>query len=264
MVMAAVSSLIVFGGPAELFSVFVLAVLLVAAWEWGNLCGFNARPVRVIYCASLFIFALALMVLAGAEESRYLDALLSAACVWWAIALLWVQSYPTSAVLWGRSWTRALMGAFVLIPPCIAVIQLRQFEYGPFIICAVVMLVAAADIGAYFTGRSLGKRKLAPRVSPGKSWEGVLGGMVAAVLLACLFTAISQRSDYLIAIAIALPTALASVLGDLVESMVKRHRGVKDSGTILPGHGGVLDRIDGITSAAPVFTLALLTSGWSF
>jgi phosphatidate cytidylyltransferase len=120
-----------------------------------------------------------------------------------------------------------------------------------------VLLVAAADIGAYFAGRRFGRRKLAPTVSPGKSWEGVVGGLAAVSLLAAIFALLRDVSLVLV-LALALPAALASVVGDLLESMLKRFRGIKDSGSILPGHGGVLDRIDGLVAAVPVFTLAII------
>ena len=126
----------------------------------------------------------------------------------------------------------------------------------------VVLLVAAADIGAYFTGRAIGRRKLAPEVSPGKSWEGVAGGAVFAVLLAVTFNIILRGDAWLSLFIIVVPTALFSVVGDLLESMVKRYRGVKDSSHLLPGHGGVLDRIDGLVAAAPVFALAFMSSHW--
>jgi len=130
---------------------------------------------------------------------------------------------------------------------------------------AMVVLVAIADIGAYFSGRRFGRTKLAPRVSPGKSWEGVVGGLCACTVLAVsahVLLRLEQPSLQAM-IAIALAGAAASVVGDLLESMVKRQRGVKDSGTLLPGHGGVLDRIDGITAAGPVVALGLILAGWS-
>ena len=123
-------------------------------------------------------------------------------------------------------------------------------------------VVAAADIGGYFAGRKFGKRKLAPAVSPGKTWEGFSGGLIANLLLGSLIAYLTGSNIGLL-LAIVVPTSLFSVLGDLLESMVKRHAGVKDSGVILPGHGGILDRVDSITAAAPVFALAVLASGWT-
>ena len=127
----------------------------------------------------------------------------------------------------------------------------------------VVIAVVAADVGAYFAGRRFGKTKLAPGVSPGKSWEGVLGGLLAVLLASLLFDywqpGLIGSTFALLGVAIAV--AMASVLGDLFESLVKRTRGVKDSGSILPGHGGVLDRIDGLLAALPVFVFSLQVIG---
>lgn len=125
----------------------------------------------------------------------------------------------------------------------------------------IVAVVACADIGGYFAGRRWGKRKLAPAVSPGKTWEGFLGGVCFNFLLSLVVWGL-VGGNYFMLLAIILPASLASVLGDLFESMLKRHRGIKDSSALLPGHGGVLDRVDGLTAAAPVFALALLSTGW--
>ena len=120
------------------------------------------------------------------------------------------------------------------------------------------MLVWAADSGAYFSGRAFGKRKLAPKVSPGKSWEGVVGGLITALVLAFVF--IHFSGDALVGernisgfVILSVATVAISVLGDLTESMFKRESGVKDSSQLIPGHGGVLDRIDSLTAAVPFF-----------
>ena len=130
----------------------------------------------------------------------------------------------------------------------------------------VVVVVAAADIGAYFSGKTWGRHKLAEKVSPAKTWEGFWGGMAGCVLLSLILWALLpdrvSHVGLLSVVAVTVSTALASVVGDLSVSMVKRESGVKDSGTLLPGHGGVLDRLDSICGAAPVFALGLLLAGW--
>ena len=158
----------------------------------------------------------------------------------------------------------AVMGALVLAPAGLAVVYLLSYDSGGLLLLFLVILVAAADIGAYFAGHRWGRRKLSPEVSPGKTWEGFLGGMASCTLLAVLtyLFVTADRLSLPATLAIVLCAALASVLGDLMESMVKRHRGVKDSGVLLPGHGGFLDRIDGHTAAAPVFALGLILAGW--
>ncbi len=169
---------------------------------------------------------------------------------WWALALLWIAVAPAS-VNRGRA---AVAGLFALVPVWLALVRLHA--QGPQLMLFLLLLVVAADIGAYFAGRALGKHKLAPRVSPGKTWEGVGGGLVAAALMAA-FGVWWFSMDTVPFMALCILVAIASVVGDLTESMFKRHAGLKDSGTLLPGHGGVLDRVDSVTAAAPVFLIGL-------
>ncbi|WP_111640326.1 phosphatidate cytidylyltransferase [Marinimicrobium alkaliphilum] len=256
--------------PVPLFSAFAALVVLIGAWEWANLAGFVQRWARGLYVA---IAAGALVALAlrfefvslGAvpfEASREEDIqwILMMGCIWWAVALLWVQSYPNSALLWGQPFTRAIMGLLTLIPAWVALSYVRALDQGVWLILLAVAIVAFADIGGYFAGRRWGKRKLAPKVSPGKTWEGFAGGLVANLILALLVALVSGASLPLLLVLV-LSTSLVSVLGDLVESMMKRHRGVKDSSALLPGHGGILDRVDSLTAAAPVYALVLLVAG---
>jgi phosphatidate cytidylyltransferase len=253
--------------PSIWFSIFVAVFLLVAAWEWAGLSNLSGVYQKLIYCSVGVLLAAALGFYLGffgrdqLESEKVLPVFIAAA-TWWAVALLWVQGYPSSAVLWGNRWVRALMGFWVLVPSALALVFLQQQPQSVGLILMIVAIVATADIGAYFFGRAFGQRKLAKEVSPGKSWEGVLGGLLACTLLAVGIAVVVDIDMSFILLAIILPTALVSVLGDLLESMVKRHCGVKDSGTILPGHGGVLDRLDGFTAALPIFVLAIILSGW--
>jgi len=152
------------------------------------------------------------------------------------------------------------MGLFVLLPTWAGVVFLKQQHESGGLLLWVVAIIALADIGAYFFGVRFGKHKLASRVSPGKTWEGVLGGIIFNSVLVtglALYWHLSMSELWLVFLVTLLVLAF-SIVGDLFESMMKRHRGVKDSGTILPGHGGILDRIDGWMSAIPVFTLAYI------
>lgn len=246
--------------PPQVFTLFITAVAAAAAWEWANLCHLTRRMARFAYTALLLGLALGIWVLLRHTALVSLQLLLAVACVWWAVALLWVRGYPASVALWQGRGVRMVMGALVLLPCLLSLVHLRSLPGGHYMVIALVLMVAAADIGAYFTGRALGRHKLAPRVSPGKSWEGVAGG-VAAVTLLGLAVALARGLPVGVVLAIVLPAALVSVVGDLLESMLKRFRGIKDSGQLLPGHGGVLDRIDGLAAAAPVFTLAVITAG---
>jgi len=254
--------------PTIGFTVFVTLSVLIGAWEWSNLSGFEKKPPRILYC----FFTLLLMVIIGiythvldlaSIDEEAIRRILLLAGTWWAIALLWVQSYPTSSALWGHSWVRAVMGWLVLLPSWLALIYLYQANQGPWLILLVVSIVIAADTGAYFFGRAFGRRKLAVDVSPGKSWEGFFGGVFCCLLLGAILAWQTNSENWLTVLLVIMPTALVSVLGDLFESMMKRHRGIKDSGTLLPGHGGVLDRLDSLTAAAPVFALAIVLTGWT-
>lgn len=255
--------------PAPWFTSLTAVVVLVAAWEWSDLSSFTRKRQRAIYCLVTLLGGLGLLHFTGVSngfsspELRYENVLtvLTVAGVWWSIALLWVQGYPSSSVLWGGRWVRLVMGFFVLLPCVVGLFFLHQQAFGAWLILWVAAIVSTADIFAYFSGRAFGRRKLARAVSPGKSWEGVIGGVLACTVLAVAVAHFTDK-DMWLTLAVVIPTAFASVLGDLLESMVKRHRGIKDSGSILPGHGGILDRIDGLTAAIPVFALALVLVGW--
>ena len=137
------------------------------------------------------------------------------------------------------------------------------------LIALLVTIIWAADVGAYFVGRQFGTRKLAPDVSPGKSWAGLVGGMVVALAVGMMGASLGEPKDHLfssiawaVLIGIVAMTVLFSVLGDLFESLIKREQGVKDSSSLLPGHGGVMDRIDSLTAAGPIFALSIYLTGW--
>ena len=255
--------------PSPWFISLVALVILIAAWEWSDLSGFSGKRQRAMYCVLVLLAGLGVLHFVGITNGfsspeindNNVLAVLTTAGAWWAIALLWVQGYPSSAVLWGSRWIRLVMGLFVLLPCLVGIFYLYQQSLGTWLILWVAAIVSTADIFAYFSGRAFGRRKLAKEVSPGKSWEGVAGGVLACIVLAFAVSYITDKS-LLLTLLVVVPTVLSSVLGDLLESMVKRHRGIKDSGSILPGHGGIMDRIDGLTAAIPIFALALAISNW--
>jgi phosphatidate cytidylyltransferase len=257
-----------FGLSPAYFPLFIGAVVLIGAWEWANLSSCGARWQRLAYVGFIGAILLAVSWAIGLHSAQpelnllIVKSLLIVACAWWAIALLLVQGYPSSAILWGHPALRLLMGVLVLVPTWLALVYVRFQPQGAWLVVMIAAIVAAADTGGYFTGRKFGKRKLAQAVSPGKTLEGFAGGLVANLIVGAVVAWLSGSNIYVL-LAIIIPTSLFSVLGDLLESMVKRHAGVKDSGVILPGHGGILDRVDSITAAAPVFALAVLASGWA-
>ncbi|WP_069383245.1 phosphatidate cytidylyltransferase [Halomonas caseinilytica] len=240
-----------FGLEDIAFALFTAFVVLLAGWEWTRLAGLTSLRCRGLAIAGLGV-ALLLLGLVGATHAvwpLYLGA------AGWLLNLYWVTGYPARLAQWRSTGVRLAMGAWVLLPTWVGFNVLR--ESGAVWLLFVLLLVWGADIGAYFVGRALGRRKLAPSVSPGKSWEGVAGGVLVSSLLAVAF-AIWQglgAAGGLGLLAVTIIVTLASVLGDLLESMLKRHQGLKDSSQLLPGHGGVLDRIDSLTAAVPLFAL---------
>lgn len=258
---------VLFFVPSQFFALFMAVVVAVGAWEWAGLSGFSSTKQRAVYVVTslaLLWGTYQYMGMGHQLSDEAIRTILMAGCSFWALALLLVQGYPSSAILWGARFSRAAMGLIVLLSTWVSIVYVHAHEQGAWLVLLLITIVAAADSGGYFVGRKFGRRKLAPAVSPGKTWEGFAGGLGANLLLCALLTLFVGWSWWFIAVLV-IPTSVVSVLGDLLESMLKRHAGLKDSGTLLPGHGGVLDRIDGITAAAPVFALALfaLTNGVS-
>lgn len=233
-------------------------VAVAAAWEWAGLAGVRAPAPRATYLALLALAGGAFWLHAGAVA---VTALLAAAVAWWCGAGLWLAlgGRPRTGVGGVRAgW----LAVGVLLFPSLAmgIAWLGRAE-GPqrWVLLYAICLVWVADIGAYFAGRAFGRRRLAPAVSAGKTWEGLAGGLAAVGVYALAAGwALGVPGERLAAwLALALAAALLSVAGDLLESVVKREAGVKDSGTMLPGHGGLLDRIDSLTAAIPVLALGV-------
>lgn len=256
--------------PPVGFALVTLGVCMLAAWEWGQLAGLVSHAQR-LWLALLCGFVLALMLLSlpayhYSVHLLQISSSLWASVVWWGVALLLVLFYPRSAALWRHSkGLRLLFGALTIVPFFWGMVTLRQHNYeldpfsGAWWLLYVMLLVWGADSGAYMFGRLLGKRKLAPKVSPGKTWEGLIGGLLTSALISLLFSRYAPLGVASLTLLIcSVVAALASVLGDLTESMFKREAGIKDSSHLIPGHGGVLDRIDSLTAAIPVFSCLML------
>ncbi len=250
--------------PPMGFALFTGAIVSVGAWEWANMSGIETPSGRVAYAL------MTAAILYGLLNVPFV-AVLWLALAWWFICFLLVRSYPAGSEKWGSLVARAVMGLLVLVPAWVGLNHLRTggFQFGDstnnlLLILYVFCVVWVADIGAYFAGRAFGKAKLAPRVSPGKSWAGVWGGLVAVGVFALVvsFIASAGTGETLLLVAASLITGFVSVLGDLLESMLKRFRGIKDSSQLLPGHGGIMDRIDSLTAAIPVFALIITQLGW--
>lgn len=239
--------LVLFYAPQQIALGAIVIVMLAGAWEWSGFFDGAGRAVRVAYVALIG----ALMAAAALAD---VDAILvfQVALAWWLVALAWTFFFPTPI----PAVVRWISGALVLVPLFIALVVL--YQVAPELLLFALLIVWVADSGAFFAGKFLGRVKLAPDISPGKTWEGVIGGLVAVVALTLLRTTWAD-TDLAVFIPFCLAVASLSIVGDLTVSMFKRTAGLKDSGTLFPGHGGVLDRIDSISAAAPLFALGV---GW--
>jgi phosphatidate cytidylyltransferase len=232
----------------------ILGVLwAVGAWEWAGLARLSAAA-RLGYAAACAAAMVAALLWGGADAAF---AMLVFALAWWVLAFIAVLTFPREFAM----STVGVVGFVVLLPSWFLLVRLHgSGPTGPELAMTVLAIVWAADVGAYTFGRWIGRVKLAPAVSPGKTWEGVSGGVLAAAA-AALAAALWLGLPRGVMVAIGVATALVSVVGDLSVSVFKRNVGLKDTGTLLPGHGGVMDRIDSLTAAIPVFVLGLRAAG---
>ncbi len=241
--------------PALLFAVLLAVVFLIAADEWERIAGLE-RPGR-----GLFTLLLLAGMVTGWVVQRFVDRVLALSLIWWLFALLAIITYPRYFPA-GRKLhlAKMLAGWLILLPAYGAMLRLHQMDTrGPWLLLSLFVIIWAADTGAYFFGRKFGRHKLAPLVSPGKTWEGMGGGLLSGMLAAFIGARLLAlpAAQTLAFLGLAIVAILVSVIGDLTISMFKRHVGLKDSGSLLPGHGGLLDRIDSLMSAMPIFALGL-------
>lgn len=248
------------------FAIVVGLIMLLGAYEWAGFAKFPSLLAKIAFVVIVATILYSLWLMNFALSSNIMNA---AAAGFWLFNLILVFAYPGSAAFWkDKPLIIALMGITLLSLTWYSLIAIHgiaelQFAQtrisGPYLVLSVMILVWLADTGAYFSGRAFGKHKLAPKVSPGKSREGVIGGLVLAMFVAMLFTYWHQGEwqDYRHIFLVTIVTVLFSVVGDLMESMFKRQTGIKDSGHLLPGHGGILDRVDSISAAGPVFFIVI-------
>ncbi|WGE36465.1 phosphatidate cytidylyltransferase [Actinobacillus genomosp. 1] len=253
-------------------TIILAAIITAAMWEWAQFAGFKrSLPRAVVAFVTVCLFILLIFANTNyIRAARFLTdetaPLLFISCIWWLIALVLVVTYPRSANVWAKSVSaKFIFGFCTLIPFFIAALALRFNNYavdefqGTYLLLYVCLLVWGADSGAYFFGRAFGKHKLAPKVSPGKSWEGAIGGLMTSCVIAFLFLEFAPNNVFgrelatVPFILVSVATVAISVLGDLAESMFKRQANIKDSSNLIPGHGGILDRIDSLTAAIPFF-----------
>ncbi|SFG78858.1 phosphatidate cytidylyltransferase [Pseudomonas sp. NFACC45] len=236
------------------FALFIGLVVTLGAWEWARLAGFPAQSARVAYAVAVAAMLFIMYLVPGLAPW-----VLGASVLWWGTATFLVLTYPQTTHHWAGAAAKLVIGLLILLPAWQGLIWIKQGPLGNWQIMAVMVLVWGADVGAYFSGRAFGKRKLAPKVSPGKSWEGVYGGLALSLVITAVVGVVREWSagQLLMGLFGAALIVFVSVVGDLTESMFKRQSGIKDSSNLLPGHGGVLDRIDSLTAAIPIFAVLL-------
>jgi phosphatidate cytidylyltransferase len=255
--------------PIEGFKYIVAGVILLGAYEWANMSGITARIFKGWFAVFIGVL-LALLIFSVEADNIWVQGELNAiyffvlqiSAIWWLLSFFMILAYPRYSDFWKNSrGIRAMFGVLTLIPAWVAIVSLRTslYDVDPFygasLLFYVLGIVWAADIGAFFVGVKFGKHKLRPNVSPGKTLEGLLGGVMASLAIIA-FAALHYQvepSRILLHLFIGGITVGVSALGDLNESMFKRCAGIKDSGRLLPGHGGIMDRIDSLTAAFPIF-----------
>jgi len=241
------------------FAIAVALTLLIAAWEWSALVPLHAAGSRIAYLVGTA--AATAIAWYFARYEVFVNAVLWLALAWWLFVLFWI-SRPVlgSGASALHTTAKAVMGLGLLVSTWLALVVLHSRpDQGPHWVLYVMVLVWVADSGAFFVGKAIGHNKLAPAVSPGKTWEGVLGALLGSAVCAFGYGRFLELPGPVFSsfILVCLVTVLFSIVGDLLESLLKRQRGVKDSGTLIPGHGGMLDRVDSLLAAAPVFLFGM-------
>lgn len=244
--------------PPLAFAGLVSVMMLAAFWEWSRLSGLPGRPLR---CVAMIALAAVFAVLAGSPHDR-LPLVAMVACVFWLFALVWLGNPGfASRDTWVNRTVKVLAGVILLCGAWAGAVYLRDGlpANGALWLVACLTVIYGGDTAAYFTGRTFGGRKLAPSISPGKTWAGLYGAVGGAIVAALGAGWLLGLRDGRLGLwlALAIVCLLLSIMGDLFESLMKRHRQVKDSGRLFPGHGGVLDRGDSLFAALPAFAVGL-------
>ena len=262
LVLAPLAILIILLPNTGIFGAIVALAFLAAWWEWAQLSGLKSRAGRILL---LVVAAGVFALLWFAQSTSWTPWLLAAGVAWWLVACLWLRHFAFAAAPTRENLVLKLIaGAFVIFPTWVALTSIHaRVPHGHWWTLLALMIVWASDIGAYTSGRTFGKRKLAPQISPGKTWAGAYGAMVAGVLVAELGGwLLGVRGSTMLGLGVlAAVTVAVSIVGDLIESLMKRHAQVKDSGSIFPGHGGMMDRLDSVFAALPIFAAGLLLLG---
>jgi phosphatidate cytidylyltransferase len=250
--------------PSPAFAVLSAVVFGCASWEWSLLAGFKSVFSRTLFLILMPIGTFSLLaIFQGLSiwlhfgKWIFQEGVPLLVLIFWLIAALSVAYYPKLVECWKQKPMGVIAGCMVLLPSWFMLVALQYLN--PWFVLYIFSLVWVCDIAAYFAGKRFGKHRLAPELSPGKTWEGVLGAYIAGLLVIILgYRFLDQNLTLLAWVMLGLITITFSIVGDLFESLFKRLSNLKDSGTLLPGHGGVLDRIDSLTAAVPIFTMGVM------
>ena len=254
------------------FSHIMTGTILVVSWEWASLLGLIKTEQKLGFVASVAATLVSLyFFLDISHDSKEIDTdrviiILCLGLFFWVFSIFLLRGHPGNSKTWNHPSRIAIMGLMALVPAWCGIIQLKYLVAGGELILMVVIMVAVADIAGYFFGKAFGVVKFAPKISPNKTWAGVWGAATSGILvyfpIIWIFNNFILELSYFwraIVLLLGLMVVFFSIVGDLLESMLKRNQNMKDSGSLLPGHGGILDRVDGLIAALPIFTLVMLT-----
>ena len=249
---------VVFQNNNNIFILSLIFVFLIAANEYSKLISLNNRALKTLYIATLLLLFIVLNKYSILYMPLWILSILFLSVLWWLLNIYLISSFPKNSEYWQDNLAvRLISGFLVFIPMLLSLAAIHRISNEALML--LLSLVWAADCGGYFFGKVFGKNKLCPNVSPGKTIEGLLGGVFLSLVIANLylffFFESSSINEYLYFNIISIVVVAASTIGDLLESAYKRLANVKDSGALLPGHGGVFDRIDSLTASAPFFFL---------
>lgn len=235
--------------PPKSFLIATALMALIGSWEWAGLMGLKRIPARTLYLLLMMLIFFNCLFLP-------VQLILTIGVIWWIVGFVLVAVYPRASAVWGNSVIlRGLMGIMTLTPCWVAINFIRYQQDGLFALLFLFILIWGADTTAYFVGKKWGRNKLARHASPGKTVQGAVGALIFALIVTVVALWCFETPLFIWhwGVMLSMVTVVASIVGDLFESIMKRQVGVKDSGSLLPGHGGLLDRIDSLTAAAPVY-----------
>ncbi len=248
----------IYSMPENYFAIFSFVLVSLGAWEWSAFADWKKTLQRSLF---LIVSVALFLIVIFAQNSDVNNSIIVASLIWWLICIPLLLTFPfANNHFMQRQFTKTIVGIVLLSATLVSMILIRNNPaYGSGYVLYLILLIWFADSGAYFAGRAFGKNKLLPTVSPGKTWEGVVGALIVTFIVAIISANLLEiaSTQFILFILITMLTVVYSVVGDLSESVFKRMANIKDSSHLIPGHGGILDRIDSLMAAFPVFFAGL-------